>query len=155
MVPTEIAGSVSDTLIRKTPVLADKGTLPLLSIVPLYFDNTAAKEFSTSAYSPERQTRFTANARLRSRNNITENVQVMVLHDRTPHQCWMRSASATQCLSRTGTPSFLIRGTRTSTTVAAEIDKKPRLQRCYRPQTALNATPYYPGSYVFKDMSNA
>ena len=49
---TEIAGSVSDTLSIENAGSADKGTYRCRLNV-LYFDNTAQKEYSISAYSPE------------------------------------------------------------------------------------------------------
>ena len=68
----------------------------------------------------------------------------------------MRSASATSTIP-TGTLSFLIRGTDFSTTVAAEIDKTGKVTKdvIVPADGAYTVTPYYPGSYVFKDMSNA
>ena len=68
----------------------------------------------------------------------------------------MSSASATSTIP-TGTLSFLIRGTDFSTTVAAEIDKTGKVTKdvIVPADGAYTVTPYYPGSYVFKDMSNA
>ena len=68
----------------------------------------------------------------------------------------MSSASATSTIP-TGTLSFLIRGTDFSTTVAAEIDKNGKVTKdvIVPADGAYTVTPYYPGSYVFKDMSNA
>lgn len=68
----------------------------------------------------------------------------------------MSSASATSTIP-TGTLSFLIRGTDFSTTVAAEIDNTGKVTKdvIVPADGAYTVTPYYPGSYVFKDMSNA
>ena len=77
--------------------------------------------------------------------------------DRTLHiSAKMSSASATSTIP-TGTLSFLIRGTDFSTTVAAEIDNTGKVTKdvIVPADGAYTVTPYYPGSYVFKDMSNA
>ena len=68
----------------------------------------------------------------------------------------MSSASATSTIP-TGTLSFLIRGTDFSTTVAAEIGANGVATKdvVVPADGAYTVTPYYPGSYVFKDMSSA
>ena len=153
---TEIAGSVSDTLSIENAGSADKGTYRCRLNV-LYFDNTAQKEFSISAYSPEITTQYSKRTPKCELNVTTENVQVGGTYNRTLHiNATMRSASATSTIP-TGTLSFLIRGTDFSTTVAAEIDKTGKVTKdvIVPADGAYTVTPYYPGSYVFKDMSNA
>ena len=127
----------------------------------LYFDNTAQKEFSISAYSPEINTVYSKRTPKCELKVTAENVQKdnTAQFDRTLHiNATMRSASATSTIP-TGTLSFLIRGTDFSTTVAAKIDKtgvKTLKKDVIVPADgAYTVTPYYPGSYVFKDMSNA
>ena len=152
---TEIAGSVSDTLSIENAGSADKGTYRCRLNV-LYFDNTAQKEFSISAYSPEITTQYSKRTPMCELNVTTENVQVGGTYNRTLHiNATMRSASATSI--PTGTLSFLIRGTDFSTTVAAEIDNTGKVTKdvIVPADGAYTVTPYYPGSYVFKDMSNA
>lgn len=152
---TEIAGSVSDTLSIENAGSADKGTYRCRLNV-LYFDNTAQKEFSISAYSPEITTQYSKRTPKCELNVTTENVQVGGTYNRTLHiNATMRSASATSI--PTGTLSFLIRGTDFSTTVAAEIEKTGKVTKdvIVPADGAYTVTPYYPGSYVFKDMSNA
>ena len=153
---TEIAGSVSDTLSIENAGSADKGTYRCRLNV-LYFDNTAQKEFSISAYSPEINTVYSKRTPKCELNVTAENVQVGGTYNRTLHiNATMRSASATSTIP-TGTLSFLIRGTDFSTTVAAEIDKTGKATKdvIVPADGAYTVTPYYPGSYVFKDMSNA
>ena len=154
---TEIAGSVSDTLSIENAGSADKGTYRCRLNV-LYFDNTAQKEFSISAYSPEITTQYSKRTPKCELNVTAENVQKdnTAQFDRTLHiSAKMSSASATSI--PTGTLSFLIRGTDFSTTVAAEIDKTGKVTKdvIVPADGAYTVTPYYPGSYVFKDMSNA
>lgn len=119
---TEIAGSVSNTLSIENAGSADKGTYRCRLNV-LYFDNTAQKEFSISAYSPEITTQYSKRTPKCELNVTAENVQKdnTAQFDRTLHiSAKMSSASATSTIP-TGTLSFLIRGTDFSTTVAAEI----------------------------------
>ena len=154
---TEIAGSVSDTLSIENAGSADKGTYRCRLNV-LYFDNTAQKEFSISAYSPEITTQYSKRTPKCELNVTAENVQKdnTAQFDRTLHiSAKMSSTSATSI--PTGTLSFLIRGTDFSTTVAAEIDKTGKVTKdvIVPADGAYTVTPYYPGSYVFKDMSNA
>lgn len=142
---------------RKRPVLPTKGTYRCRLNV-LYFDNTAQKEFSISAYSPEITTQYSKRTPKCELNVTAENVRKnnTTQFDRTLHiNATMRSASATSI--PTGTLSFLIRGTDFSTTVAAEIDKTGKVTKdvIVPADGAYTVTPYYPGSYVFKDMSNA
>lgn len=155
---TEIAGSVSDTLSIENAGSADKGTYRCRLNV-LYFDNTAQKEFSISAYSPEITTQYSKRipkCELKvTTNTVQENNTTQF--NRTLHiSAKMSSASATSTIP-TGTLSFLIRGTDFSTTVAAEIDKTGNVTKdvIVPADGAYTVTPYYPGSYVFKDMSNA
>lgn len=155
---TEIAGSVSDTLSIENAGSADKGTYRCRLNV-LYFDNTAQKEFSISAYSPEITTQYSKRTPKCELNVTAEKVQKdnTAQFDRTLHiSAKMSSASATSTIP-TGTLSFLIRGTDFSTTVAAEIDKTGKVTKdvIVPADGAYTVTPYYPGSYVFKDMSNA
>lgn len=155
---TEIAGSVSDTLSIENAGSADKGTYRCRLNV-LYFDNTAQKEFSISAYSPEITTQYSKRTPKCELNVTAKNVQKHNTDqfDRTLHiSAKMSSASATSTIP-TGTLSFLIRGTDFSTTVAAEIDKTGKVTKdvIVPADGAYTVTPYYPGSYVFKDMSNA
>lgn len=155
---TEIAGSVSDTLSIENAGSADKGTYRCRLNV-LYFDNTAQKEFSISAYSPEITTQYSKRTPKCELNVTAKNVQKdnTAQFDRTLHiSAKMSSASATSTIP-TGTLSFLIRGTDFSTTVAAEIDKTGTVTKdvIVPADGAYTVTPYYPGSYVFKDMSNA
>lgn len=153
---TEIAGSVSDTLSIENAGSADKGTYRCRLNV-LYFDSTAQKEFSISAYSPEITTQYSKRTPKCELNVTTENVQVGGTYNRTLHiNAKMSSASATSTIP-TGTLSFLIRGTDFSTTVAAEIDKTGKVTKdvVVPADGAYTVTPYYPGSYVFKDMSSA
>ena len=155
---TEIAGSVSDALSIENAGSADKGTYRCRLNV-LYFDNTAQKEFSISAYSPEITTQYSKRTPKCELNVTAKNVQKdnTDQFDRTLHiSAKMSSASATSTIP-TGTLSFLIRGTDFSTTVAAEIDKTGKVTKdvIVPADGAYTVTPYYPGSYVFKDMSNA
>ena len=155
---TEIAGSVSDTLSIENAGSADKGTYRCRLNV-LYFDNTAQKEFSISAYSPEINTVYSKRTPKCELNVTAENVQKdnTAQFDRTLHiNAKMSSASATSTIP-TGTLSFLIRGTDFSTTVAAEIGANGVATKdvVVPADGAYTVTPYYPGSYVFKDMSNA
>ena len=155
---TEIAGSVSDTLSIENAGSADKGTYRCRLNV-LYFDNTAQKEFSISAYSPEITTQYSKRTPKCELNVTAKNVQKdnTDQFDRTLHiSAKMSSASATSTIP-TGTLSFLIRGTDFSTTVAAEINKTGKVTKdvIVPADGAYTVTPYYPGSYVFKDMSNA
>ena len=155
---TEIAGSVSDTLSIENAGSADKGTYRCRLNV-LYFDNTAQKEFSISAYSPEITTQYSKRTPKCELNVTAENVQKdnTAQFDRTLHiSAKMSSASATSTIP-TGTLSFLIRGTDFSTTVAAEIGANGVATKdvIVPADGAYTVTPYYPGSYVFKDMSNA
>lgn len=125
----------------------------------LYFDNTSKTEYSISAYSPEITTQYSKRTPKCELNVTAENVQKdnTAQFDRTLHiNATMRSASATSTIP-TGTLSFLIRGTDFSTTVAAEIDKTGKVTKdvIVPADGAYTVTPYYPGSYVFKDMSNA
>ena len=155
---TEIAGSVSDTLSIENAGSADKGTYRCRLNV-LCFDNTAQKEFSISAYSPEITTQYSKRTPKCELNVTAKNVQKHNTDqfDRTLHiSAKMSSASATSTIP-TGTLSFLIRGTDFSTTVAAEIDKTGKVTKdvIVPADGAYTVTPYYPGSYVFKDMSNA
>ena len=125
----------------------------------LYYDNTSKTEYSISAYSPEITTQYSKRTPKCELNVTAENVQKdnTAQFDRTLHiNATMRSASATSI--PTGTLSFLIRGTDFSTTVAAEIDSKTgkvTKDVIVPADGAYTVTPYYPGSYVFKDMSNA
>lgn len=151
-------GSVSDTLSIENAGSADKGTYRCRLNV-LYFDNTAQKEFSISAYSPEITTQYSKRTPKCELNVTAKNVQKdnTAQFDRTLHiSAKMSSASATSTIP-TGTLSFLIRGTDFSTTVAAEIDKTGTVTKdvIVPADGAYTVTPYYPGSYVFKDMSNA
>lgn len=155
---TEIAGSVSDTLSIENAGSADKGTYRCRLNV-LYFDNTAQKEFSISAYSPEITTQYSKRTPKCELNVTAENVQKdnTAQFDRTLHiSAKMSSASATSTIP-TGTLSFLIRGTDFSTTVAAEIGANGVATKdvVVPADGAYTVTPYYPGSYVFKDMSSA
>lgn len=155
---TEIAGSVSDTLSIENAGSADKGTYRCRLNV-LYFDNTAKTEYSISAYSPEITTQYSKRTPKCELNVTAKNVQKdnTAQFDRTLHiSAKMSSASATSTIP-TGTLSFLIRGTDFSTTVAAEIDKTGKVTKdvIVPADGAYTVTPYYPGSYVFKDMSNA
>ncbi|MFR2288985.1 MAG: hypothetical protein ACLS69_04160 [Butyricicoccus sp.] len=155
--PDEIT-RVSDTLSIENAGSADKGTYRCRLNV-LYFDNTAQKEFSISAYSPEITTQYSKRTPKCELNVTAENVQKdnTAQFDRTLHiSAKMSSASATSTIP-TGTLSFLIRGTDFSTTVAAEIDKTGKVTKdvIVPADGAYTVTPYYPGSYVFKDMSNA
>ena len=155
---TEIAGSVSDTLSIENAGSADKGTYRCRLNV-LYFDNTAQKEFSISAYSPEINTVYSKRTPKCELTVTAENVQKdnTAQFDRTLHiSAKMSSASATSTIP-TGTLSFLIRGTDFSTTVAAEIGANGVATKdvVVPADGAYTVTPYYPGSYVFKDMSNA
>ena len=154
---TEIAGSVSDTLSIENAGSADKGTYRCRLNV-LYWDNTSQTEYSISAYSPEITTQYSKRTPKCELNVTAENVQKdnTAQFDRTLHiNATMHSASATSI--PTGTLSFLIRGTDFSTTVAAEIDKTGKVTKdvIVPADGAYTVTPYYPGSYVFKDMSNA
>lgn len=155
---TEIAGSVSDTLSIENAGSADKGTYRCRLNV-LYFDNTAQKEFSISAYSPEITTQYSKRTPKCELNVTAANVQKdnTAQFDRTLHiNAKMSSASATSTIP-TGTLSFLIRGTDFSTTVAAKIGANGVATKdvVVPADGAYTVTPYYPGSYVFKDMSNA
>lgn len=155
---TNIAGSTSDTLSIENAGSADKGTYRCRLNV-LYFDNTAQKEFSISAYSPEITTQYSKRTPKCELNVTAENVQKdnTAQFDRTLHiSAKMSSTSATSTIP-TGTLSFLIRGTDFSTTVAAKIDKTGNVAKdvIVPADGAYTVTPYYPGSYVFKDMSNA
>ena len=125
----------------------------------LYFDNTSKTEYSISAYSPEINTVYSKRTPKCELTVTAENVQKdnTAQFDRTLHiNATMRSASATSTIP-TGTLSFLIRGTDFSTTVAAEIGANGVATKDVIVPTdgAYTVTPYYPGSYVFKDMSNA
>lgn len=153
---TDIAGSVSDTLSIENAGSADKGTYRCRLNV-LYFDTTAQKEFSISAYSPEITTQYSKRTPRCDLTVEAKTAQVGGTYNRTLHiNATMRSASATSTIP-TGTLSFLIRGTDFSTTVAAEIDKTGKVTKdvIVPADGAYTVTPYYPGSYVFKDMSNA
>lgn len=155
---TDISGSVSDTLSIENAGSADKGTYRCRLNV-LYFDNTAQKEFSISAYSPEITTQYSKRTPKCELNVTAENVQKdnTAQFDRTLHiSAKMSSASATSTIP-TGTLSFLIRGTDFSTTVAAEIGANGVATKdvVVPADGAYTVTPYYPGSYVFKDMSSA
>lgn len=155
---TEIAGSVSDTLSIENAVSADKGTYRCRLNV-LYWDNTSQTEYSISAYSPEITTQYSKRTPKCELNVTAKNVQKdnTDQFDRTLHiSAKMSSASATSTIP-TGTLSFLIRGTDFSTTVAAEINKTGKVTKdvIVPADGAYTVTPYYPGSYVFKDMSNA
>lgn len=154
---TNIAGSVSDTLSIENAGSADKGTYRCRLNV-LYFDNTAQKEFSISAYSPEITTQYSKRTPKCELTVTAKNVQKgdTTQFDRTLHiNAKMSSASASSI--PTGTLSFLIRGTDFSTTVAAEIDNTGNVTKdvIVPADGAYTVTPYYPGSYVFKDMSSA
>ena len=155
---TNIAGSVSDTLSIENAGSADKGTYRCRLNV-LYFDNTSKTEYSISAYSPEITTTYSKRTPKCELTVTAENVQKdnTAQFDRTLHiNATMRSASATSTIP-TGTLSFLIRGTDFSTTVAAEIGANGVATKdvIVPADGAYTVTPYYPGSYVFKDMSNA
>lgn len=155
---TEIAGSVSDTLSIENAGSADKGTYRCRLNV-LYWDNTSQTEYSISAYSPEITTQYSKRTPKCELNVTAKNVQKdnTDQFDRTLHiSAKMSSASATSTIP-TGTLSFLIRGTDFSTTVAAEINKTGKVTKdvIVPADGAYTVTPYYPGSYVFKDMSNA
>ena len=155
---TEIAGSVSDTLSIENAGSADKGTYRCRLNV-LYYDNTSKTEYSISAYSPEINTVYSKRTPKCELTVTAENVQAgdTTQFNRTLHiSAKMSSASATSTIP-TGTLSFLIRGTDFSTTVAAEIDKTGKVTKdvIVPADGAYTVTPYYPGSYVFKDMSNA
>lgn len=155
---TEIAGSVSDTLSIENAGSADKGTYRCRLNV-LYYDNTSKTEYSISAYSPEITTQYSKRTPKCELNVTAENVQKdnTAQFDRTLHiNAKMSSASATSTIP-TGTLSFLIRGTDFSTTVAAEIGANGVATKdvVVPADGAYTVTPYYPGSYVFKDMSNA
>ncbi|GAB6114313.1 S-layer family protein [Agathobaculum butyriciproducens] len=153
---TEIAGSVSDTLSIENAGSADKGTYRCRLNV-LYFDNTAQKEFSISAYSPEITTQYSKRTPKCDLTVEAKTAQVGGTYNRTLHiNAKMSSASATSTIP-TGTLSFLIRGTDFSTTVAAEIGANGVATKdvVVPADGAYTVTPYYPGSYVFKDMSNA
>lgn len=155
---TDISGSVSDTLSIENAGSADKGTYRCRLNV-LYFDNTSKTEYSISAYSPEITTQYSKRTPKCELNVTAENVQKdnTAQFDRTLHiNAKMSSASATSTIP-TGTLSFLIRGTDFSTTVAAEINKTGNVTKdvIVPADGAYTVTPYYPGSYVFKDMSNA
>ncbi|MFR4414981.1 MAG: Ig-like domain-containing protein [Butyricicoccus sp.] len=117
------------------------------------------KEFSISAYSPEITTHYSKRTPKCELNVTAKNVQKdnTAQFDRTLHiSAKMSSASATSTIP-TGTLSFLIRGTDFSTTVAAEIGANGVATKdvIVPADGAYTVTPYYPGSYVFKDMSNA
>lgn len=155
---TEIAGSVSDTLSIENAGSADKGTYRCRLNV-LYYDNTSKTEYSISAYSPEITTQYSKRTPKCELNVTAENVQKdnTAQFDRTLHiSAKMSSASATSTIP-TGTLSFLIRGTDFSTTVAAEIGANGVATKdvVVPADGAYTVTPYYPGSYVFKDMSSA
>ena len=155
---TEIAGSVSDTLSIENAGSADKGTYRCRLNV-LYYDNTSKTAYSISAYSPEINTVYSKRTPKCELTVTAENVQAgdTTQFNRTLHiSAKMSSASATSTIP-TGTLSFLIRGTDFSTTVAAEIDKTGKVTKdvIVPADGAYTVTPYYPGSYVFKDMSNA
>ena len=153
-----IAGSTSDTLSIENAGSADKGTYRCRLNV-LYYDNTSKTEYSISAYSPEINTVYSKRTPKCELTVTAENVQTgdTTQFNRTLHiSAKMSSASATSTIP-TGTLSFLIRGTDFSTTVAAEIDKTGNVTKdvIVPADGAYTVTPYYPGSYVFKDMSNA
>lgn len=155
---TEIAGSVSDTLSIENAGSADKGTYRCRLNV-LYYDNTSKTEYSISAYSPEINTVYSKRTPKCELTVTAEKVQKnnTAQFDRTLHiSAKMSSASATSTIP-TGTLSFLIRGTDFSTTVAAEIGANGVATKdvIVPADGAYTVTPYYPGSYVFKDMSNA
>ena len=145
---TDIAGSTFNTLSIENAGSADKGTYRCRLNV-LYFDNTSQKEFSISAYSPEISTVYSKRTPTCELNVTSEN--------RTLHiNAQMGSSSDTRSIP-TGTLSFLIRGTDYSATVAADISDNGYVTKdvIVPADGAYTVTPYYPGSYVFKDMSSA
>ncbi len=156
---TDIAGSTSDTLSIENAGSADKGTYRCRLNV-LYFDNTAQKEFSISAFSPEITTQYSKRTPKCELNVTPEKAQIggTTQYNRILHiNAKMSAASDTSRSIPTGTLSFLIRGTDYSATVAAEIAENGHVTKdvTVPADGAYTVTPYYPGSYVFKDMSSA
>lgn len=96
---TEIAGSVSDTLSIENAGSADKGTYRCRLNV-LYFDNTAQKEFSISAYSPEINTVYSKRTPKCELNVMAKNVQKTTLISLTA-----RCTSMLRCVLRLLPPS--------------------------------------------------